>query len=407
MNKLLLFLTTILTLNCYSQILYEKGYFINNYDQKFECFIKNNDWAQNPTNFKYKVSENDDAKTIGIESVKEFGIYNISKFIRKTVNIDESSESLNDLSTDVNPIFNEKQLFLRVLVEGKATLYQGGSVEKFFYNIDNSNIEQLIFKSYKNSNNQVQANNLFRKQLWDNLKCSTIKTEDLLKLDYREDSLISVFCEYNKCSKSDYINYQVKQQLQKKDLFNLTLRPRLNKSSLNIDNDVTLSTNTDFGEKSAFGFGVEAEFIFPFNKNKWTLLVEPTYQSFNGEKTNKYSFLVAGPLTTEIKYTSIEIPIGVRHYFFLNKNSKIFIDAAFVYDLVLDSTLEFKKADNSVYKSLEISNGNNFAFGIGYKLYDKYSIELRYHTERNNLAHYNDWISHYKTTSIILGYSIF
>ena len=38
----------------YSQITFEKGYFISNDGIKTECFIKNLDWRNNPTEFEYK-----------------------------------------------------------------------------------------------------------------------------------------------------------------------------------------------------------------------------------------------------------------------------------------------------------------------------------------------------------------
>jgi hypothetical protein len=214
-----------------------------------------------------------------------------------------------------------------------------------------------------------------------------------------------VFSEYNRCSNSDFINYEVKQQ---RDVFNLTLRPHLNSSALTIQNDVSTSKDGDFGKQLGLGFGIEAEFILPFNKNKWAILLEPTYQSFKTETTiSEYSFITAGKLKAEVNYSSIEIPLGIRHYFFLTNTSKIFINASFVYDLSLDSKIEFIKHDNSVQSSLDFDNGSNFAFGIGYKLYNKYVLELRYNTSRDNLASYFTWSSDYKTTSIILGYSIF
>jgi hypothetical protein len=54
MKKLfLLIILTQISLNCYSQINFEKGYFYNNENKKIECLIKNNDWLNNPTQIKY------------------------------------------------------------------------------------------------------------------------------------------------------------------------------------------------------------------------------------------------------------------------------------------------------------------------------------------------------------------
>jgi hypothetical protein len=405
MKKTVLLLLTILSINCYAQITFEKGYYIDNTDKKIECLIKNEDWISSPTDFKFKLSD-DNTNKIGIESVKEFGIYNVSKYIRKTVQIDLSSENIDNLSTDKNPEYKTQQLFLKVLVEGKANLYEALGVKKYFYNLENTAVEQLIFKSYKIIDNKIETNNLFRKQLWENLKCSNILMDELLKLEYKKNKLIAIFTKYNACSNSGNIIYGGGKTA-KKDLFNLSLKARLNNSSLSINNDISTLRNTDFEKKTGVGFGIEAEFILPFNKNKWSIVFEPTYQSYDVKDTKAYSPLTGGELKTEVNYSSVEIPLGIRHYFYLNNNSKLFINAAFVFDAKLNATIKFTKPDNSTLNTLDLDNANNFAFGFGYKLHNKYSVEMRYHTSRNNLANYGYWAADYKTVSLLLGYTLF
>ena len=45
--------------------------------------------------------------------------------------------------------------------------------------------------------------------------------------------------------------------------------------------------------------------------------------------------------------------------------------------------------------------------GVGYNYNQKYSVEFRYHTNRDILTDYNAWNSDFKTISIIFGYTIF
>ena len=295
------------------------------------------------------------------------------------------------LSYDRNPIFKEEELFLKVLVEGKANLYlyEDRVLKRYFYNKENSVIEQLVFKSYKTSDNKIGENNRFKNQLWNNLKCPNFKINKVENLDYRKKDLIDFFVEYNECNNEKNINYEEKQ---KKDLFNLSIRPGFNSSSLSIHRGSIV--NTDFGNKLGFRFGVEAEFIMPFNKNKWSLTIEPTYQYFKSEKELTDSSVKAD-------YKSIEIPIGIRHYFFLNEHSKIFINGLLILDFSSNSNIYFPKSRTR----LDIKTGDNLALGIGYKHNNKYSLELRYQTSREILLSYPHWESDYKTLSIILGYS--
>jgi hypothetical protein len=381
--NLLFLLTTILSFNCYSQISFENGYYIDNNNQKINCLIKNLDWGNNPTEFKYKLTENSELNEKTIKSVKEFGIHNASKYVRNSVKIDRSSNKVDELDNERRPTFQEEELFLKVLVEGKSTLYSyvDNDLTRYFYSIGTSNIEQLVFKSYMTYEFEIGANNRFRNQLWDNLKCSDIKKNRVEKLKYRKSDLVNFFVAYNSCTNQEYINFEEKE---KKDLFNLTIRPRLNSSSLESN-----YRNTNIKNELGFGFGIEAEIILPFNKNKWSFIIEPTYQSFIVEESTR---------NVIINYSSIEFHAGARHYFFLNDNSKIFINASLIYDSNLN---------DSQINSLEINTSFNMAFGLGYKYNDKYSIELRYQTPRHLLSSYSNWIADYKTLSIVFGYSIF
>lgn len=405
-NQLLFLLTAFLSLNCYSQISFEEGYYIDNNNQKTNCLIKNIAWRNNPTEFEYRLSENSEPQIGSIKSINEFGIYNFSKYVRNTVNMDRSRESTNNLSNKKAPIFNQETLFLKVLIEGKSNLYEyvEGSLRRYFYGEDVTNIEQLIFKSYKTEDNLVAKNNKFKQQLWVNLKCPSFKMSDVENLEYEKNDLVRFFTKYSECHNNELINFTPKQ---KRDLFNLTLRPRLNNSSLSVQNTGSNAIKIDFDNESGFGIGLEAEFILPFNNNKWAIAIEPTYQSFKSKKTTNNNNISGGQLIAEVDYNSIEIPISFRHYMFLNKNSKIFINASFIYDVSSKTTIELKRADNTNYSTLDIKTKNNLAFGIGYKLNDKYGIEMRYQTSREILKEYSYWNSDYNTVSIIFGYSLF
>ena len=166
-------------MNCYSQISFENGYFIDNDNQKINCLIKNLDWENNPTKFKYKLSENSELNIKTIKSVKEFGIPNTLKYVRSLVKIDRSSNKIDELDNQRKAVFQKEELFLRVLVEGKSTLYGyvDGSLISYFYSIGKSNIEQLVFKSYTTPESKIRTNNRFRNQLWNNLKCADIKKD--------------------------------------------------------------------------------------------------------------------------------------------------------------------------------------------------------------------------------------
>lgn len=405
-KKLLLLILTILSFDASSQISFEKGYFITNDGEKIDCLIKNIDWKNNPVDFEYQLVQNGTLINENIKSVQEFGIYNNSKYIRRTVKIDKSGNNINNFSDDKNPIFIEEQLFLKALIEGKSNLYQyeNKNLRRFFYNKDNGIIEQLVFKNFKNYENKTGENNQFRQQLWNDLKCPSFTLNKMTNLKYQKNSLIAFFTEYNKCNNSEFINYENKV---KKDLFNLSIRPRLNNSSFFVEDLVSNSPDIDFGNKLGFGLGIEAEFILPFNRNKWAITIEPTYQNFKSEKEVNGSFFSSGEQIVTANYNYIEIPISVRHYFFLNKDSKVFINASYIIAISSNSSLEFTSPPYIFSKSVELITRRNFGLGVGYKFKNKYSLEMRLQTSKNIMANYSYWDSNYKTSSLIFGYTLF
>ncbi|MDR5589226.1 outer membrane beta-barrel protein [Christiangramia sp. SM2212] len=407
MKNLLCVLTLLLSYAASAQVIFESGYIINNSGERREVQIKNKDWRSNPTEFTYRNGENSEEKIIGIKNVKEFGIDNYAKFIRANVDIDRSSERLSDLKKNNAPVMKQEELFLKTLIEGDANLYlyKDGGLDRFFYKLPDEEITQLVWKKYLTPDGNVAENNQYKQDIWNNLRCDGISMSQLENLEYDQRSLYNFFEKYNECKNADYKDYRPQV---KRDLFNLNIRPRLNNSSLSISNPSSSLRSTDFDNETSFGIGLEAELILPFNKNKWSVFVEPTYQSYSTTTTTEVETVSGGQLNSEVDYSSIELPIGVRHYFFLNENSKIFANIAYVIDFSNESEIKFTRAFNgSSFDELEIESEPNYALGLGYKHNDRFSMELRYQTSRELLGQFTQWKSEYKTFSVILGYSFF
>ncbi|MFT6095559.1 MAG: hypothetical protein ACJAXY_000153 [Nonlabens sp.] len=378
------------SIKCNSQISFIKGYYIDNANQKTEGLIRNVDWKNNPLEFEYKKTKESEKESMNIESVKEFGINNVSKYIRASVQIDRSSNKFNLLSYDKSPLFKKEQLYLKVLIQGYASLflYEDNSLRRYFYQTVNNDVDQLIFKKYKTPENKIGTNNKFRNQLYDNLKCVDISMEELKFMNYNKKELLNLFKKYNNCHNSEFVNFDEKVT---SSLFHLNIRPGLNSSSLSMRNNITNSRNTGYDREWSFRVGLEFEFILGFNKNKWAIIIEPTYQYFKAELE------IANRSNTNADYQSIELPLGLRHYLFLNDTSKVFVNASFLYDFALKSKV----------RNLAVGSGINGALGIGYKYKNTCSLEFRYHTSRDILPDYALWTSDYKTISVIFGYSIF
>ncbi len=325
-KKLILLFLIILSQTSYSQITFEKGYIIKNTGEKETCLIKNVDWRDNPSKIEYKLSNNGDIKVAGIKNISEFGIDNYSKYIRVTTDIDKSTNKINRLDKDRNPHFKKETMFLKTLVEGKASLYKytKGDLNRYFFKIDDKPIKQLVYKTFLTPKGQIGKNENYKQQLADNLKCSDITLDKIKGLEYKQKDLIKIFVLYNQCTNNKFQNFEAKT---KKDLFNLNIRLGLRSSSLSIKNGISEDVNTAFNNELSIRLGAETEFILPFNKNKWGIIIEPTFQQYKSKKTINVSTVSGGKLINSINYKSVEIPVGIRYYMFLKNKTKLFVNA--------------------------------------------------------------------------------
>ena len=384
-------------LTTYSQTKFESGYFISNNGNKTNCLIKNIGWKDSPTKFEYKLSENDSPKFATIKTVKEFSVGKSYEFKRFTVQMDLYIEPANKKKLDRNPKpeYVEKTIFLQTLVDGEASLYlyDKASYWKFFYTLDNEIPKQLFYKKYLVNSHTINENNQYKQQLYNTFKCESISSKDALNTDYYKKDLISFFEKYNSCKNSSFKTFEESS----KTMFNLTLRPGVNFNSLKVENSINSDRNVDFGKQTNFRFGIEAEVVLAFNNNKWSLLFEPTYKYFKSKKQLDIQ-------SVEIDYSYIELPLGIRHYFYLDKNSKIFINALYVLkDLNSDAKLDYEFIPQNDF---EVKTNRSLAVGLGYKYGKRLSLEFRFFTNKGLFPEYAIY-SEFHNFSLIAGYTIF
>lgn len=399
---LALLFASILSSTCFAQIRFEKGYFINNSGETVSCLIKNVAWRNNPTQFQYKLSEEGQIQTADLESIKEFGVLDESKYVKSVGGIDRSSESLSDMSSDYEPSFNNEELFLKVVIDGKASLYEyrDGNLTRYFFGMQNSEISQLVYKSYLTTDKRALKNKQYKKQLQDELKCESITLTTISELEYDKKELAKLFIDYNTCANSELTDFMKKGN---KGTLNFIIKPGIQRASISLErtgqyHSATQPYKLNFGGQQRFSFGIEMEYVFPFNKNKWSFFIEPTYLSpYKVEKE-----VEVDNESLEVKYSSIDLPVGIRHYFFLNDKSKISVDVSYVMNFAVGNSLfDYERSED-----LSIKRGANSMVGLGYIYSNKYSIEVR-HGFKRQLFNYSFYDSKYKTTSIVFGYKIF
>ena len=115
-KQLLLTFIFFLSLNAFAQVKFEKGYFIDEFNNKVDCLIKNHDWISAPNEIEYQLSNDNKIEVMSFEKMSSFQIYNTSHYyIKSLVAIDKNSTSEG---------FNPKiqNIILKVLIDGEASL---------------------------------------------------------------------------------------------------------------------------------------------------------------------------------------------------------------------------------------------------------------------------------------------
>ncbi|MGE5393865.1 MAG: hypothetical protein ACM3P1_03920 [Candidatus Saccharibacteria bacterium] len=379
----------------YGQTQYEKGYVIDKNNKRVECLIKNMDWKDNPTTITYKLTPTGAPVKRDATSIKEFAIGNILKYVGANVKVDLLNKPTVGTPSELDPVWTRTNLFLKVLLEGKATLYsyKNDKVERFFYSLNDSLINPLTYKQIHKASTLIK-NNDFRQQLWDKLRLPNTTWEVTKTVNYTENELKNYFKIYNgnfPVPVVERINPQIK-----KLYLNLKLTPGVNFSSARmtiLERDA--HPELSFESKTGFRLGLEAELVIPFNNYRWGILFEPNYQSYS-------SSVNYGTKPTSLDYKSLELPIGVRYTIKVSDNSRVFLNGWYVPEMAMNSKVDYHSLGPND-KTIEINPASSWAIGGGLA-HNNFSLEARYYTSKDLTKSPSATSDTYNRFAVILGY---
>lgn len=411
MRVLLIFfisLASFFTLPVTAQQGFERGYFIKN-GKKTDCLIKATNRKNNPKSFKYRISEDTPVISSDHNDVTEYGLYDKVKYIAFHGMIDRSSDQLRFMSKKSSPEFSEEDLFLEVLLEGHASLYRyrDDQIQRFFFKIGDSEIEQLIYKLYKTvaTTNGVSRlitvpNSSYKLVLGKQMKCGD-NILNIPELAYTKNDLINFFLDYNDCLNSPYTLYEG----DKYNFFNLTVRPGLRTSEFGFNRISTRNFDYDYNGTS-FSLGIETEFTLPYGKRNLGIIFEPSYHYFKGEDISEL-FSLRTPTLSTIDYSIIELYSGIRYHIRVGSLGSVFLDLTYIKDIVqLEGKINFDHESNSITLDelpLNETGGTlGFGLGIGHK---RFSMQFR-HLSRKDLLEEVGFNESYRSFYFTLGYQL-
>jgi hypothetical protein len=223
--------------------------------------------------------------------------------------------------------------------------------------------------------------------------------EEVKKINYNSQDLENYFRSYNRSFGDTTAEITPPT---KRSYLNLKLTPGISFSSGSmsipeVSDAYVRYHKVNYEPNQAFRAGLEVEWVFSYHNYKWAIVFEPTFQSFNSD---------TAPEEGTIDYKSVEFPLGVRYYYHLSDQTRLYLNGFYVpgFAMNFDSKVNYI-SDKNVPKSLDVKSSGNMAFGGGVD-YKKFSLEARYNTNRilSDAPFLNPGFSRF---SIILGYRIF
>lgn len=206
-------------------------------------------------------------------------------------------------------------VFLRVIVEGNASLYELRTSynTRFYASFNDGTVEQLEFKRFKIGNYEIETNDTYQNQLYELIACSSIDEDRIFSLEYTRSELEDFFFEINTCLGSSSKRYIV----QKRERFNIMLGPRFVYNSLYI-NDTIAHRSYDFGKSMSISFNVELELFLPYYNNRMAFFIGVSHLEFDFEHNADFGY-------ASIKHRSISVPAGLRINYYLSEKSRLFL----------------------------------------------------------------------------------
>lgn len=357
----LLFLTAIFAS---AQSKYEDGYIINLNGEKVDVSIQYQDWAKNPNVIEFKINDEKFVKTP--KEIKAFGLYNGVYYESYNGKIDQSSQFYNRLSEDKQPEWAESSTFLKRLVDGPANLFvhDNNTAVTYYYKINQGEINPLIYKTYKTDSGNSAYNEQFKNQLRANVFCGNL---EINKVKYKSTDLENYFESYNECvSGSDYVRHSIEKT---KSKIEFGIQAGIRSETNDVDYPAYDASHS-FSSTSPT-FGVNAEYQFPFLKNRYALAVEANYFHFKRQDVQ------ANPrFGLAIERKIIEIPVGLQYYIMKDADHKLFVGA--FYNIKLDlANSNYTEVVYSESNKTDIDNISSFSLGAGYQ-WKNLGIKVRY-----------------------------
>lgn len=375
MRFLSLFTALVFGLQAFAQD--QQGYYIDNAGKRTEGVFKTADF-HDASSLEFRNDAAAGFSKLDPRSISEYGIADQYKFRKFNVRIDRSATAIKKLSFGKEPFWESEEIFLNVVLEGKATLYSySPDNTKFFYSIDGEAPQQLLYRKYKVSETEIRDNTYYKQQLLNSVNCSNKPVEHFKDVAYTKGSLIRIFREHNSCLGSESVEYANSTSKGFKVLF----AAYVGAGKINFGWNNTLYETK---KTSSMDYSLGAEVIFRAPSEKWEFFFRGELEKFSVEQTvGLKNSINPTRFRFDIDVLCANAYMGPRYNLKLDDNNKIFFEGAVGFSVPSGSMKQYTGTDDNDPQELDLGTAFSFNLGVGYEFNNKYGILLRYETPRD------------------------
>jgi len=382
MKKLyVLFLFVLLSLLSWSQQRYEKGYIVNLEGDTVFGNIRYENWLSNPSAINFKLTENDKPTVYKPNEIQSFQVHN-EIYISSLIEVEVSRRNVELLDDNPKLKLKQKSVFLNIIVSGEKKLaaYSEYSGNDNFYIFYEGKYQLLVYKKYLMNTNQkqlIQEDKKFIGQLMVYLADCDKIIPKIQTAKYTRQSLQRLFAYYY----SSCLGIQTTHiQKIEKDVISYRAIIGLNNTKLNFEGQINYLADVDFPSSTNFTFGAAIDIGFRRSKNKYILINELIYTSY--QTTGFYDVNLHYNYDIELGLKQINLNTLFRYNFPI-KETSIFVNMglANAFLLKFDNKLVTTNTFNGKVRHLKALDeyriwelGGLLGLGVGWR---KWSVEFR------------------------------
>lgn len=318
MKNFLILIMLLFTINGFSQNGYVNGFVVKNNGDTLKGRIYSPGWDVTPKQIRFRQG-NAAEEQFSASQIRSFSITGVDNYISSALAIDNSPVDDNSLLSVDSSILKTDTIFLRVVVNGTASLYyyRGPDQKQHFFIGKNDAVNELIWHRYKITQNDIQyvkEDKKFIGQLTYYMSDCPEMRNTFDNLKYSESSLQPIFVSYANC-KGSTNTFIAKQN---------SISARLGVLAGASISSVTFKgpgfqgiEDVPFKSTVAPVFGVKLDFyLVPKNKN-YSLYDDLEFQpvSFTGHGTSSSSGVFFFDNTYKINVDYLFLNTMFRYYF--------------------------------------------------------------------------------------------